>query len=95
MVDWDTIIKGCENWIKNHEGEDLILGPTAVEELLAVLKEQEPKPPSLMQDAEGVWATCPTCGNKLHAILAIKMNGHFPKFCPNCGRKVKWDDNRT
>lgn len=41
MVDRDTIIKGCENWIKYHKGEDLTLEFNAVEELLAVLKEQD------------------------------------------------------
>ena len=41
MTDRDTIVKGCENWIKYHKGENLILGFNAVEELLAVLKDQE------------------------------------------------------
>lgn len=41
MSDKDMIIRGCEHWIKNHKGEPLILEYTAVEELLALLKEQE------------------------------------------------------
>lgn len=41
MSDKDMIIRGCEYWIKNHKGEQLILEYTAVEDLLAVLKEQE------------------------------------------------------
>ena len=41
MPDRETVIKGCEYWIKNHKGEQLILEYTAVEDLLALLKEQD------------------------------------------------------
>lgn len=41
MPDREMVIRGCEYWIKNHKGEQLILEYTAVEDLLAVLKEQE------------------------------------------------------
>ena len=40
MPDRDMIIRGCEYWIKNHKGEQLILEYTAVEDLLVLLKEQ-------------------------------------------------------
>jgi hypothetical protein len=40
-MDKVTIIKGCENWVNNHNGEDLLLTYSSVFELLAVLKEQE------------------------------------------------------
>lgn len=36
-----TIIKGCENWVKYHKGEKLLLEFSAVEELLAMLKTQD------------------------------------------------------
>ena len=55
------------------------------------MKEQEAKIPSIMQDVEGIWATCPTCGNKLRAILAMEMDTYFPKYCQECGQAVKWD----
>jgi len=58
---------------------------------IILLKEQEAKAPSIMQDVEGIWATCPTCGNKLRAILAMKMDTYFPKYCQECGQAVKWD----
>jgi hypothetical protein len=41
MTDKDMIIREYENWIKNHRGEQLILEYTAVEDLLALLKEQD------------------------------------------------------
>ena len=43
MPDKDMIIRGCEYWIKNHKGEQLLLEYTAVEDLLALLKEQGKK----------------------------------------------------
>ena len=62
------------------------------DDAIALLKEKEPEPPALMQDAEGIWATCPTCGNKLRAIFAMEMNTYFPKFCSECGQEVKWNE---
>ena len=37
----ETIIKGCENWVNNHKGENLLLTYSSVVELLTLLKEQE------------------------------------------------------
>ena len=57
---------------------------------LAMLKEQEAKPPAIMQDIEGIWSTCSMCGHKLRPILAMEMDTYFPKFCSECGQAVKW-----
>ncbi len=35
------IIKGCENWVNNHKGENFLLTYSSVIELLTLLKEQE------------------------------------------------------
>ena len=40
-MDRETIIKGCEDWVNNHTGENFLLTYSSVVELLAVLKEQE------------------------------------------------------
>ena len=40
-MDKETIIKGCENWVNNHKGENFLLTYSSVVELLDVLKEQE------------------------------------------------------
>ena len=40
-MDKEIIIKGCENWVNNHKGENLLLTYSSVVELLAVLKEQK------------------------------------------------------
>ena len=41
MYDRETIIKGCENWVNSHKGENYLLTYSSVVELLTVLKEQE------------------------------------------------------
>lgn len=40
-MDMEKVITGCENWVKNHKDEDLLLAYSAVCELLALLKEQD------------------------------------------------------
>lgn len=40
-MDKETIIKGCENWVNNHKGENFLLTYSSVVELLTLLKEQE------------------------------------------------------
>lgn len=41
MPDMDMIIKGCENWVNTHKGENYLLTYSSVVELLALLKEQD------------------------------------------------------
>ena len=41
MPDRDMIIKGCENWVNNHKGENCLLTYSSVVELLDMLKEME------------------------------------------------------
>ena len=41
MIDREIIIKGCENWVNNHKGEDLLITYSSVVELLELLKEQK------------------------------------------------------
>lgn len=82
-----------------EEGEGLLAGSahlaadslSLLKEQEPLLKKQEPKPPTLMQDVNGIWSTCPTCGNKLRAILAMEMDTYSPKYCQECGQAVKWE----
>ena len=85
MIDRETIINGCEKWVKNHKGEHLLLEYSAVENLLAVLKEQEAvKPKCKERMGEFVAGLCPTCGTVLN-------NVHNVKACGKCGQAVKWE----
>lgn len=55
------------------------------------LKEQEPQETRLVRhySRPGVyadlWLHCEKCGGR-------SDNNYKPKYCPECGRKVKWDD---
>lgn len=57
MYDRETIIKGCENWVNNHEGENYLLTYSSVVELLALLKEQEERIKEL--ELEKGWGESP------------------------------------
>ena len=91
MPDREKVVEGLEKvWDAfNHMEHELYAD--YVFDALALLKEQEAKPPAIMQDIEGVWSTCSMCGHKLRPILAIKMDTYFPKFCSECGQAVKWE----
>lgn len=101
MPDREKVIRGLEEteiMLKqavDRGGEMAVMGAfkcyNHVSDAIAMLKEQEAKIPLIMQDIEGIWSTCPTCGNKLRAILAMEMNTYFPKYCQECGQAVKWE----
>lgn len=65
MSDRETIIKGCENWVNNHKGENFLLTYSSVVELLALLKEQETKHP-----------VCEKCGKKIDHIITSVFNSY-------------------
>ena len=57
---------------------------------LALLKEQEPVEPDVDVDT---WI-CGKCGHTLEHQELVGNNILFHEqysYCPNCGRKVKWD----
>lgn len=89
-MDKETIIKGCENWVNNHKGENLLLTYSSVVELLALLKEQEPVEPR--RDANCVrMFRCGTCGEYVGFIDSDPGDPNEQNnYCRNCGRKVKW-----
>lgn len=77
--------------VTEHREPGIKMSMEMADEILAMLKEQEAKPPAIMQDVEGIWSTCSICGHKLRAILAMEMDTYFPKFCSECGQAVKWE----
>ena len=61
-----------------------------VNEAIAILKAQEPLKPVVDIDT----CTCGNCGHTLEHQQLLGDNILFHEwydYCPNCGRKVKWD----
>lgn len=97
MIDREKVIKaltccmfGCDhvscpyNKLEDCEG-------TLHYDALTLLKEQEPKPPIITENAYG-WKFyhCPSCGREFYTDrLHGRVNAM--KFCDECGQAVKWD----
>lgn len=62
--------------------------------VLALLREQKPVEPDIGQVVDGVYAVCANCRYSLKLLFDAggPKIGYSPKFCPECGRKVKWDE---
>ena len=59
------------------------------------IKEQKAETPNFMMDAEGLWATCKNCNEKLLMLFGMTVildRNKYPKVCPRCGREVNWGD---
>ena len=54
---------------------------------LALLREQEPVKPKRFLGALSDWYHCGVCW----ADMLDTGDGYRPKYCPQCGRAVKWD----
>lgn len=54
---------------------------------LVLLREQEPVKPKRFLVALPDWYNCGVCG----ADMLDTGDGYRPKYCPQCGRAVKWD----
>lgn len=76
---------GARIWyIKRNEALDL-----AIE----LIEGCEQKRPRIAQDAKGIWMTCGKCGYHMKALMPNDPSFfHIPKYCSECGTKVKWDD---
>ena len=56
------------------------IGPSPLRrDALELLKEQEPVKPIRLEN----WWECPSCGGNIVANM---------KYCPGCGRSVKWNE---
>ena len=89
MTDRDKAIRILEgnykNFVLRHKGELI-----TVNELIALLKAQEPVEPKLDVDE---WR-CGNCGHKLEHQELLGDNVLFHEqynYCPDCGKAVKWE----
>lgn len=84
-----TLIEGRET----EEGWEPVMIPLyVVRDALALLREQEPVKPIF--DEEDVSGRCGVCGHELthQSMVGEVLVDEWYQYCPNCGRKVKWDD---
>lgn len=68
-------------WLKGYDNTSVDGVPLAdiIDDIIALLREQEPVKPIRLEN----WWECPSCNGNIVANL---------KYCPGCGRKVKWDE---
>jgi hypothetical protein len=95
-MDREKVIKELHDvrrYLENKEWSDRGASPhiDAINDALALLKEQEAVEPILEQDS----MVCGVCG---HEVIWQKMIGdgiwvdEELEYCPHCGQAVKWDD---
>ena len=92
MVDREKVINQIEVDIQRAErtGEMIVyVGRKTAKDVLALLKDQEAVEPDT--DSEGT-CTCGNCGETVgYYPVGCKTPQQLCKFCPECGRSVKWD----
>lgn len=91
MIDVEKVIKDLEFCVNGHYKVELSLAT----KILVLLKEQEPIVPGLEQDANGIYSTCGNCKTRLWKLFGVEFEVNpdaMPKFCPQCGRAVKWNE---
>lgn len=59
----------------------------AASDALALLRAQEPVEPYIERDGRTTFFLCGGCNKP----LCIAKESYKSKYCPECGRKVKWD----
>ena len=95
MPDREKVIKGLEEaetmliQAVDRGGEMAVMGAfkclNRVTDALALLKEQEAVKPKSKTRHGSTTMVQHWCGNCM-----VMLHGK-PKYCPNCGRKVKWE----
>ena len=88
MPDREKVIKGLEQFKADFKpfcgnGSDW----ARVDAALSLLREQEPVEPKRVLGVLPDWYHCGACGMD----MLDTGDGYRPKYCPNCGRAVKWD----
>ncbi len=65
----------------------------AMENAIALLKEQEAIEPSFKQGKDGIFVwCCGSCGAYMYHIYdGIDKAKEYAKYCRQCGKKVNWE----
>lgn len=91
MTDREKVIKGLYEAIEVIETHVPVryigYAEQACYDAIALLKEQEAVKPRANDASLSPFPICGACGTSLFAIRSYR-----PKYCSECGRKMKWDD---
>lgn len=88
----------CPYYDQCMKYEGRVVFQPLLRDIMKLLEEQEPVAPGLEQDVDGVYSTCGNCKTRLWKILGVGFEINpdaMPKFCPQCGRAVKWRENHV
>lgn len=91
-MDRENVIKEFEHLLNAANGnyQDFVdLTVDVGEEILALLKEQEPK--QIKTDMYGDFY-CPWCSTDRSIEMGVMKLHLGTSYCPYCGKAVKWDD---
>ena len=94
MSDRKTVIDNLVNISWFLEEEDMPILAGHVRDAITMLREQQPVEPDIGQVVDGVYAVCANCRYSLKLLFDAggPKVGYLPKFCPECGREVKWSE---
>lgn len=89
MPDREAVIYYVEGILHDHEGLEIArIWTDLLTDILALLREQEPVKP----DGDN----CGECGYPVHRINYDgpdkELRHEWFRFCPSCGKAVKWDE---
>lgn len=76
-----------------NEGTDYGCRARLRDDIIALLKAQEPIETQFVQDANGAYAACGKCNHKLWKLFGAEFTvapSEMPRFCSSCGQAVKW-----
>ena len=100
MIDMEKVVNGLRHCLL-YNGSCLDYpydGPNCqndvLEDVVALLKEQEAVEPYMDYDGHDVWR-CGNCGATIFHIEHSQADEDwksYAKFCRQCGREVKWDE---
>ena len=108
MTKQDMVIKSIENCLHNKECDDCsyegcihahgnCIGDLMADALKLLQEQQVPVKPYLDFDGHDVWrcGKCHTTIFHVYELTDIECEKKYAQYCRHCGRRVKWDDQKT
>ena len=91
MVDREKVIKKAERIMCSTVSRDMI--DSFCEDVIALLKEQEPVAPVMVPHSRGIAYNCGYCGTEIDVVRDAVSADAIPKmhlYCRMCGGRIKW-----